>query len=152
MNILAIDLGTKSGYAHTLGQSGIWNLKPLSCQSAGQLYVNLLLKLDDLVTITPTDVVVYEEVKAHRAVDAAHVFGGLEATLQAFCINNNIQYRGVAVSTIQKHATGRGMAPKGQKKKLMKDAAILKFKGTNVIDDNHADALWLLDYATKKLF
>ena len=72
----------------------------------------------------------------------------LQAILQTTCLTLAIEYKGVGVGTIKKHATGNGHA----KKDAMIMAASLKFKGTNVIDDNHADALHLLDYAQKILF
>lgn len=150
MNLLALDLGTKCGFACSCGKSGVWDLKPSSCESSGQRYVKFNLHLVTHHLFCGFQEVAYEEVKYHRGTDAGHVYGGLEAILQAFCIDRLIEYRGIGVSTIQREATGRGMAPKGQKKKLMFDAAVQMFKGTNVIDDNHADALWILRTATKK--
>lgn len=151
MSILALDLGTKCGWACTCGRSGVWDLKPKSHESSGQRYVKFQLHLALHHYICPITDIVYEEVKYHRAVDAAHVYGGLEAILQSFCLDRLLEYRGIDVATIQKEATGRGMAPKGQKKKLMFDAAVEKFKGINIISEDHADALWILHTATKKL-
>lgn len=150
MSILAIDLGTKCGYACTCGYSGVWNLKPKSHESSGQRYVKFeqYLRIHYNSCPSPISEIVYEEVKRHRGTDASHVYGGLEAILQAFCIDRLIEYRGIGVSTIQRAATGRGMAPKGTKKKLMFDAAVEKFKEVNVISDDHADALWVLYTAT----
>jgi crossover junction endodeoxyribonuclease RuvC len=150
MNILALDLGTKCGYACSCGASGVWCLKPKSHESSGQRYVRFKAHLEAHGFFCDFNEVIYEEVKYHRGVDAGHVYGGLEAILQAFCIDRLIEYRGIGVSTIQRQATGRGMAPKGQKKKLMFDAAVKKFRTINVIDDNHADALWILDCALHK--
>lgn len=150
MKILSLDLGTKCGFACSCGLSGVWDLKPTSSESSGQRYVKFNRCLFDHSMLCGFSEIVYEEVKNHRGIDAGHTFGGLEAILQAFCLDRLIEYRGVGVQTIQKHATGRGMAPKGQKKKLMFDAAVLKFKGVHVKDDNHADALWLLDLATNQ--
>lgn len=144
LRVLALDLGTKCGWAANYGHpsSGVWDLKPRMTESAGLRYVKFK---EHLLAAWP-DFIVYEEVKYHRAVEAAQTFGGFQAILQSYCLDALIEYRGVPVSVIQKHATGRGMAPKGQKKKIMYDLAVQKFKGTNVIDDNQADALWLLDY------
>lgn len=150
MNILALDLGTSCGFACTCGTSGVWDLKPKSHESSGQRYVKFSNHLDYHNQHCEIIEIVYEEVKYHRAVDAAHVYGGLEAILQDFCIDRLIEYRGIGVTTIQKAATGRGMAPKGQKKKLMFDAAVKQFKGTNVTSEDQADALWILHTATKK--
>lgn len=144
MNILALDLGTKCGWAsnYLKPSSGVWDLKNKLTESIGMRYIRFGGYLSNCGL---ADIVVYEEVHNHRAVDAAHVFGGLQAILQTFCLESKIEYRGIGVGTIKKWATGNGNA----KKDAMICAAALKFKGVNVIDDNHADALWLLDYATK---
>lgn len=145
MVILALDLGTKCGYAFSNNNgSGVEDLKPNTHESSGMRYRKFAMFLD---SFTP-NFVVYEEVHAHVGIEAAHVYGGLVAILQAHCIVHEIEYRGVAVQTIKKHATGKGNA----KKDDMIVAATLKFPKINIIDDNHADALHLLDYAQKVLF
>lgn len=85
--------------------------------------------------------VYFEEVRRHLGTDAAHIYGGLLATLQAWCEENSIPYRGVPVGTIKKHATGKGNAGKTE----MIEAA--KSRGFSPKDDNEADALALLHYA-----
>jgi Holliday junction resolvasome RuvABC endonuclease subunit len=74
-------------------------------------------------------------------VDAAHVYGGLLATLTAWCEHQHIAYRGVPVGTIKRHATGRGHASKA----LVLDA--MRTLGHPVTDANEADALALLHWA-----
>lgn len=145
MLILALDLGTKCGWACSNGESGVWNLKPKSTESIGQRYVKFEqhLSIYGALYDCGADLIVYEEVHAHSAVDAAHVYGALQGILQLFCINNGIEYRGVGVGSIKKHATGKGNADK----EAMVKAAVTKFKSVNILDSNHADALWLLDYA-----
>ena len=143
MNILALDLGTKCGWATENG-SGVWELKPSTHESAGERYSKFKRKLHAILF----DFVVYEEVHAHIGVEAAHVYGGLVAILQTFCLENRIEYKGVPVQTIKKHATGSGNA----KKDDMIFSASMKFPKINIIDDNHADALHLLDYAQKVIF
>ena len=87
--------------------------------------------------------VYFEEVRRHAGVDAAHVYGGLLATLTSWCEHHNIPYQGVPVGTIKRHATGQGNAGK--------DAVIAAMQalGHAVSDDNEADALallhWVLD-------
>jgi Holliday junction resolvasome RuvABC endonuclease subunit len=144
MNILALDLGTKCGWARQT-DSGVWNLKAKATESIGQRYLNFKKQLN--FYSTNINLIIYEEVIYHCATEAGRVFGGFQAILQTFCLEESIEYKGVNVSTLKKYATGKGNA----KKDDMICAASLKFKGINVIDDNHADALWLLDYATKKL-
>lgn len=85
--------------------------------------------------------VYFEEVRRHAGVDAAHVYGGLLATLTAWCEHHNIAYQGVPVGTIKKHATGKGNASKGDV------IAAMRSLGHPVSDDNEADALALLHWA-----
>ena len=143
MNILALDLGTKCGWAVSNGKNGVWNLKPTTNESAGERYRKFMDRLYHCWFEENITYVVYEEVHMHTAVDAAHVYGGLVAILQCFCLEHKLEYRGVGVGTIKKHATGNGNATKD----MMVAAAIRKYKSVNIIDDNHADALHLLDYA-----
>ena len=73
--------------------------------------------------------------------DAAHVYGGLLATLSAWCEHHNLPYQGVPVGTIKRHATGKGNANKDEVIKAM------QLLGHSVKDDNEADALALLHWA-----
>jgi Holliday junction resolvasome RuvABC endonuclease subunit len=83
----------------------------------------------------------FEEVRRHLGVDAAHVYGGLLATLTAWCEHHQIPYQGVPVGTIKRHATGKGNAGKAEV------IAAMKALGHPVTDDNEADALALLHWA-----
>ena len=85
--------------------------------------------------------VYFEEVRRHASTDSAHVYGGLMATLTAWCEHHKIPYQGVPVGTIKKHATGKGNADKV----AMIDA--IRLRGHPVTDDNEADALALLYWA-----
>ena len=90
---------------------------------------------------TDIHAVYFEEVRRHAGVDAAHVYGGLMATLTTWCEHHNIAYQGVPVGTIKKHATGKGNAGKGEV------IAAMRLLGHPVTDDNEADALALLHWA-----
>jgi Holliday junction resolvasome RuvABC endonuclease subunit len=85
--------------------------------------------------------VYFEEVRRHAGVDAAHVYGGLMATLTTWCEHRNVPYQGVPVGTIKKHATGKGNAGKDDV------IAAMRAKDHPVTDDNEADALALLHWA-----
>jgi Holliday junction resolvasome RuvABC endonuclease subunit len=89
--------------------------------------------------------VYFEEVRRHASTDSAHVYGGLMATLTAWCEHHNIAYQGVPVGTIKKHATGKGNAGKDQIIEAM------QLRGHPVTDDNEADALALLHCALETL-
>jgi len=85
--------------------------------------------------------VYFEEVRRHLGVDAAHVYGGLLATLSAWCEHHRIPYQGVPVGTIKRHATGKGNASKAEV------IAALQAAGHVVNDDNEADALAVMSWA-----
>jgi len=143
--LLAIDLGTTTG----------WALRPLDGEIAhgfvcfksqrfeggGMRYLRFKRWLTELKTIaSDIHAVYFEEVRRHVGVDAAHVYGGLMATLTAWCEHHNIAYQGVPVGTIKKHATGKGNAGKDEV------IAAMRAKGHPVSDDNEADALALLHW------
>jgi hypothetical protein len=78
-----------------------------------------MLALSGSESDAPTDsavigAVYFEEVRRHLGVDAAHVYGGLLATLTAWCERHQIPYQGVPVGTIKRHATGKGNAGKAE--------------------------------------
>jgi Holliday junction resolvasome RuvABC endonuclease subunit len=88
--------------------------------------------------------VYFEEVRRHAGVDAAHVYGGLLATLTAWCERHQIPYSGVPVGTIKRHATGKGNSDKAAV------IAAMKALGYQPTDDNEADALALLCWAIEQ--
>lgn len=154
MNVLALDLGTKCGFAMLtqkkagpLFDSGVWNLAPSRFSSAGTRFTKFKQQLLGVLDAYEFDLLVFEEVRAHVAVDAAHIYGGLLAVMQVVALEKGLEYQGVPVGTIKKHATGNGHA----KKPEMIKAANVFYRSVDVKDDNHADALCLLNYALNKL-
>jgi Holliday junction resolvasome RuvABC endonuclease subunit len=145
-NILAIDLGTTTGWAISLCNGavsfGSVNFKGKQVEGCGMRYLRFKRWLADTRMATgDIHAVFFEEVKRHIGTDAAHAYGGFMAHLTAWCELHNIPYQGVPVGTIKKHATGKGNA--GKNDMIL---AALK-KGHKVMDDNQADALALLDFA-----
>ena len=144
--VLAIDLGTATGWAmRTLeGQitHGVAGFRPGRYEGGGMRYLRFKRWLSELRTLaTEIHSVYFEEVRRHVGVDAAHVYGGLLATLTTWCEHHNIPYQGVPVGTIKRHATGKGNASKT----AVSDA--MRALGHAVNDDNDADALALLHWA-----
>lgn len=145
--ILAIDPGTITGFALRLSDgrliSGTWNLKGGRFEGGGMRFLRLEDYLKDAHTRTPLDRVYFEEVRRHLGTDAAHIYGGIVATLSAFCEREKIPYLGIPVGTVKKVATGKGNSDK----EAMVAAAKAKWSEQNISDDNQADALWLLEAA-----
>ena len=116
-SILALDLGTATGWAlrapDGLITSGTVSFRPSRYDGGGMRYLrftNWLTELDQLSG--PIAAIWYEEVRRHVGTDAAHVYGGLMATLTAWAELRGVPYQGVPVGTIKRHATGKGNAPK----------------------------------------
>lgn len=144
MKILALDLGNKMGYALFDGKNTLSEtIKHKNSKgAAGHQYLHFRYWLANvLFNFDSIDAIYYEDVRRHLGTDAAHVYGGYLATLQAFCCEKNIKLVPVAVGTIKKHWTGKGNADKNE---MLAEA---KRRGFNAIDDNEADALAILDYA-----
>ena len=143
--ILAIDLGTTTGWALRSATGPITHgfiaLRPQRFEGGGMRYLRFKRWLSELkMAAADIHTVYFEEVRRHAGVDAAHVYGGLMATLTAWCEHHNIPYQGVPVGTIKKHATGKGNASKDEV------IAAMQARGHLVIDDNEADALALLHW------
>ena len=144
--ILALDLGTTTGWAlrgyDVLITSGIASFRPGRFDGGGMRYLrfsNWLTEIDRLSG--PISVIWFEEVRRHAGTDAAHIYGGLMATLTAWAELRGVPYQGVPVGTIKLYATGRGNASK----EAMIAAA--KAKGFSPVDDNEADAIAILHWA-----
>jgi crossover junction endodeoxyribonuclease RuvC len=147
--ILALDLGTTTGWAlrapATPITHGFVSFKSQRFEGGGMRYLRFGRWLTELkATVAAPEglgAVYFEEVRRHLGVDAAHVYGGLLATITAWCEHHQIPYQGVPVGTIKKHATGRGNAGKAEV------IAAMRAQGYAVRDDNEADALALLHWA-----
>lgn len=142
MKILALDLGTTTGWAVSNNgdiTSGSQSFKPSRFEGAGMRFLKFKGWLNDMKGCTGGfDLVVFEEVRRHAGVDAAHAYGGFMAHLTAWCEHHQIPYTATPVGTIKRYWTGKGNADK----KAMIAAA--QARGYEPVDDNHADALALL--------
>ena len=144
--ILALDLGTTTGWAicsyDGLITSGTVSFRPGRYDGGGMRYLrftNWLTELDRLSG--PISAIWFEEVRRHAGTDAAHVYGGLMASLTSWGELRGIPYEGVPVGTIKRHTTGQGNAPK----QAMIAAA--RERGYRPADDNEADAIAILHWA-----
>lgn len=149
LNILAIDIGTTTGWALGLRDgklhSGSQSFAPKRSEGPGQRWLKFAAWLGERGRQAgEIHAVYYELVLRHTAVQAAHVYGGFEAHLQAWADRNRIRLVGVPVSVIKKSATGKGNADKDAM------VAAMRARGHRVIDDNHADALAILEHAQKQ--
>lgn len=148
MKILALDLATKCGWAHSVGQSGTWKLAAKMDESVGMRLLYLRKNLHDVFDLYGIDLVVFEAVRyaGSDAQRAMIVQSELQGVMKTWCEDKGINYKSYSSNEIKKHATQNGNA----NKRKMIDAAISKWKRVfSDEDDNEVDALWLLDLATK---
>ena len=141
MKVLALDLATNCGVA--IGDIAE-NLKPKystevfhnkDFDGAGMRYVNFYAFMESTIRNNHIELVVYEGVRKHTGVTAAHLYGGWLSTLQIACENYDVPYTAFGVGEIKKFWTGNGSATKDH----MIGAA--RKKGLDPKDDNQADAL-----------
>lgn len=145
--ILALDLGTTTGWAlrDQVGSitHGFVSFKPHRFEGGGMRFLRFKRWLTEIKATNEhgIDAVYFEEVRRHLGVDAAHVYGGLMATLTSWCEHHQIPYEGVPVGTIKRHISGKGNASKDEVIKAVGEL------GFHVSDDNEADAIALLNLA-----
>lgn len=144
--ILALDLGTTTGWAMRgvdgLITSGTASFRPGRYDGGGMRYLrftNWITELDRLAG--PISAIWFEEVRRHLGTDAAHIYGGLMATLTSWAELRGVPYQGVPVGTIKRFATGKGNAGKSSV------IEAIRTRGFAPADDNEADALALLLWA-----
>jgi Holliday junction resolvasome RuvABC endonuclease subunit len=136
MGVLALDIATTTGYAHTNGISGARKLKGRGLDRCHEL-IKFLYELALNNTITT---IVAEAVHV-RFVKAAIPLLEMRGAVMGWCIHNDVKFVGdITPGMIKKHATGSGSATKAD---MIETAQALY---AYVKDDNHADALHLLNY------
>lgn len=146
--ILGIDPGTACGWAMwergSIVAAGTWDLSSRRFEGGGMRFLRLEQLL--LQALPGVNLVAFEEVRRHMGVDAAHIYGGIIATIQRVCEARTpkVPYLGVPVATAKKLATGKGNA----KKDAMVAAANARW-GLSLTerDDNEADARWIAEAA-----
>ncbi|WP_440966133.1 hypothetical protein ACL58G_07825 [Massilia sp. GER05] len=146
MNILAIDIGTQTGWARSSRAgtvaSGSESFAPRRMEAAGQRWLKFRAFLNEQrVAGGEIHAVYYEDVKQHAGTLAAHVYGGFLACLEMWCAANNVPLRPVGVGQVKKHWTGKGNADKAA---MCETARVLGFRPK---DNNEADALAILSLA-----
>ena len=105
-------------------------------------------KLNELLKSNGVDAVAFEAARnaAPKMQGALVVQAQLQGVIVVWCERNAIEYRGYSPSEIKKHATGKGNA----NKQAMIEAAQEKWERP-MVDDNEADALWILDLFQKEM-
>jgi hypothetical protein len=156
MNILALDIATKTGWAYRVnGQivSGVEDFSLKRGDSPGMRYIRFSRWLSEF--ISQEDLLCVYEQPHNRGGAPTEVLFGLLGQLISFCAARGFEHTAVKSTELKKHATGKGNA---KKDKMIAVANNIIAKGRGVphgppiVDDNEADAVCLLNYAEKELF
>jgi len=147
-SVLAIDLGTKSGWAarDKTGaiSSGSYNCKPSSSVNHGQKYIAFANFYQEKISQLKPSVVYFEQVCRHAGYMAAHAYGAYLGITQMVCSHSGIICVGLGVTEIKRAMTGKGNAKKEEIIQVARDL------GFDPADDNEADALAILRLALFK--
>ena len=148
MNILSLDLATKTGWASNIHgrRSGVIEFALKRGESPGMRFLRCRAWLGEMFQLLggQIDVIAYEKAH-HRGGAATAVCVGLVTEVLAFAAEHNIELMPVHTATLKKFATGSGRA---NKKNVVKTT---QNRGWNPQDHNEADAQILLEYAISEI-
>jgi hypothetical protein len=146
MNILALDMATKTGWATNVKRtSGIQTFDVRRGESPGMRFLRCRGWLTEMINLLgDIDPIVYEQAH-HRGGAATACCVGLVSTVQTFAAEHDTELMAVHTGELKRWATGKGNAGKPQ---MIKAA---KARGWSPADDNEADAQLLLEYAMESL-
>lgn len=150
VNILALDLGAKTGFALRRRDAtllhGTEDFTPRASWGPGQKWLRFRSWLSATITEHNITQIAFEDVKRHGPgqVLAAHAYGGFRAMLEMVADQHRVSLVPFGVGQIKKHWTGSGVAKKDD---MLMQA---KVRGFAAVDDNNADALAILHLAIAK--
>jgi hypothetical protein len=160
MNVLALDLGTRTGWALSEGgriESGVQDFAPKRGESPGMRYLAFRRWLTQVVMLQASSMgrerarvplIVYE-LPHLRGGAAATVLAGLQTRVEEFCAEHGIEYASVHTATLKKFTTGSG---RGDKNDMFVHAVRRRWiKPGSEPDYDEVDAVCLLHYALQEL-
>jgi Holliday junction resolvasome RuvABC endonuclease subunit len=142
MKTLALDPASVTGYAHSNGKFGVWQLTRSSEPDGGRL-VRLRNNIHKCYEAWGIDKIVFEDASFgsnNRNTAASH--NELRGIIKMVAAELKCATQAINPGSLKAWATGDNHAPKP---KMI--AAVERFLGIVVEDDNAADALLLLEYA-----
>lgn len=155
MNVLALDLATKTGWAlgaERMTESGVQVFDVKRGESPGMRYVRFRRWLDEIATAA--DLIVYEQTVSSPGRIAVEIADGLATRVQEYCAlqklsGRSVEHQPVYPATIKKFVTGKGNA----KKPAVIEAVIRRgwFPAGRDADDNEIDAIALFHYALAEI-
>ncbi len=148
MKILALDPGTKTGWAWRgedgLIMSGMMDFNLRRGDSPGMKYIIFTNWLGKLYDSYPFDLVYYEQPHM-RGGYSTEVLYGFVTHLQTWCATKSVNHTAVHTGTLKKSTTGHGKASKSM---MMEEAKHIA--GKEIESDDEADAICLLAYAERR--
>jgi len=156
MNILALDLAKQVGSAKWIDDSnrmndmssGTKSFAPLRGQGVEALFGKWDVWVNSEIEKYYIDHVAYELIDWKiQNKDWRAMYLGMTGILRAACFNRRIDCRGYPVRDIKFAATGKN---KAQKPDMIRTAKLM-WPEQSIVDDNQADALWVLYVAMKSL-
>lgn len=150
MKILALDVGTKTGWCigniHSTDQkySGVQNFALKRGESQGMRFLRFDRWLEKMVLDEKPDVVVFEQ-PFHLKGHANTVLNGMIGILLVICSKHNVEHFPVEPPKLKKYATGKGNCSKD----AMVAEATRRYNKP-ILDDNEADALLMWDWAREE--
>ncbi len=154
LKILALDFGTKTGWAHSNGSSGTFDLSIRKDESSGMRLIRFESKLLEVLNGVGIDVIAFEAVTAASGpkinLDGVKLQTKLQAVIERLVVTTKgLECCSFNLSAIKKHA----IPEKGKKrdKEAMLAAAREQWPDKDIVDDNEADACFLLSLCEEEL-
>lgn len=143
LRILALDPAAACGWAHSCGESGVWELQQRGDRHPGRKLTRLAGLMVGVADRLGVDIVAYESAEAFsRGMAAVARAGEYRGVILYAAAKFKAEVLTVAPRELKKWATGSGNAGKDQMR-----AALLRLHGLDLADHNQADAVWVLEFA-----
>lgn len=143
--VLALDLATNTGYAYRgpFGdvRAGVFSCGVTRLESPGMRFLKFSRWLRSLIQQAGITCVCFEA-PHHRGGASTTVAVGLATHVMSVCAELSVEHFSVHTQQLKKFATGKGNASKED---------MIEALGMGAMDDNEADARWILIYAEKEL-
>lgn len=154
MKILAIDPATKTGWC-TPTASGMVDFKLRSNESKGMKFIKFRSKIKELIEADDIELVVYEK-PVQGQYNATRSGANFEGVILTLCEDFNLEYRDYSPHEIKRFAkvTWQEKTNKLHKGHMKKNHMLQYARDCfdfEIIDDNHADAVWLYHLAISEL-
>lgn len=152
MKILCLDMATHTGWAHSCGASGVWDLSILPDESSGMRLIRFEAKVHEIAKTVGIDLIAFEAISAAQGpranLNGVKLGVKLQAVIERLAEIYDYECKGYNLATIKAHALP---GQKTRDKAAMLAAARKRWPDVEIVSDDQADALWLLDLVQGQL-